>query len=99
MSKRATTPLGCAEWDWSEEAAAWEGSPGTETAVRADHAAAVEWYRQAKERGQDVSEISLQESPSLSSAHLQLSSNIAMFMRNAHNSLLATCGFCAYACT
>ena len=74
VSKRATVPVGCAEWDWSEEAAAWEGSPETETAVRADHAAAVEWYRQAKERGEDVSGISLQESPSLSSAHLQLSS-------------------------
>ena len=63
------TGICCAEWDWSEEELAWEGSPETEDAVRADHAAAMEWYRQAKQRGEDVSTISLENPPSASGAH------------------------------
>ena len=59
----------CAEWDWSEEELAWEGSPETEEAVRADHAAAMEWYSQAKQRGEDVSTISLENPPSVPGAH------------------------------
>ena len=94
MNERATALVGCAEWDWSEEVAAWEDSPGTETAVRADHAAAVEWYQQARERGEDVSGICLQESSSLSSACMRFSSVLPMFMSNAHDSLLAACGSC-----
>ncbi len=53
-----------AEWDWSEEEAAWQDSPAMGDAVRADHAAAMEWFRQAKERGENVSGITLQDTPS-----------------------------------
>ena len=37
--------------------------------MRADHAAAIEWYRQAKQRGEDVSTISLESPPSVPGAH------------------------------
>ena len=35
--------------------------------MRADHAAAMDWLRQAKERGKDVSTITLEEPPPLAS--------------------------------
>ena len=60
----------CADWDWSEDEASWAGCPETEEAVRADHAAAMDWYRQARLRGEDIHPVSL-EAPSFpSSKHL-----------------------------
>ena len=49
-----------ADWDWSEDKASWAGCPDTEEAVRADHAAAMDWYRQAKMRGEDIHAVSLE---------------------------------------
>ena len=69
FSHSKQTGICCAEWDWSEEELAWQGSPETEEAVRADHAAAMEWYRQAKQRGEDVSTISLESPPSVPGVH------------------------------
>lgn len=37
--------------------------------MRADHAAAIKWYRQAKQRGEDVSTISLGNPPSVPGVH------------------------------
>lgn len=62
----------CAEWDWREETASWEGCPATEDAVRADHAAAMDWYQQAKQRGEDVPPVSLGVPPSASSELLHI---------------------------
>jgi hypothetical protein len=69
-SNSQQTGICCADWDCSEEELAWEGSPETEEAVRADHAAAMEWYRQAKQRGENVSTISLENPPSVPGAHV-----------------------------
>ena len=55
--------LGGADWDWSEDEASWAGCPDTEEAVRADHVAAMDWYRRAKMRGEEIHAVSL-ETPS-----------------------------------
>ena len=51
------------EWDWREEEAAWQDYPAMEDELEADHAAAMEWFRQARERGENVSGITLQHTP------------------------------------
>ena len=59
-----------ADWDWSEDEASWAGCPDTEEAVRADHAAAMDWYRQARLRGEDIHPVSLEAPSSPSSEYL-----------------------------